>query len=212
MSDHGHEHGQEGGGHGPQASLEFEIIETAMRELLLEKGVITAEAFQAQIDSDARKTPENGARMVARFWSDSAYRERALADGKAAAAELGLDMNVAPGLVILENTPTLQHVVVCTLCSCSPTFVNGPPPAWYKGPTYRKRVVRDPRGVLEEFGTVLPKDVEVRVIDTTTETRYLVIPVRPEGSEGMSEEELMALVPRDAMFGVMQATRPGDTP
>ena len=202
----GHDHT----GHPPhEASREFEILETAMRELLIESGVISAEDVQAQMEKDANIRPENGARIVARFWSDPAYRERALADGKAAAAELGIDMNVAPDLVMLENTPKLQHVTVCTLCSCSPMFVIGPPPAWYKGTAYRKRVVRDPRGVLAEWDNILPDDVEVRVVDVTTETRYLVIPVRPAGTEGWSEEELAKLVTRDSMFGVEQALKPG---
>ncbi|MCH8887326.1 MAG: nitrile hydratase subunit alpha [SAR324 cluster bacterium] len=205
MSDHGHtEH------HPPEASPEFEIIETAMRELLIEKGVFSADDVNNQMEKDEQIRPENGARIVARFWSDPAFRERALADGKAAAAETGLDLNVAPDLVMLENTPQLQHVTVCTLCSCSPMFVIGPPPDWYKSTTYRKRVVRDPRGVLAEWNNVLPEDMEVRVVDVTTETRYLVIPLRPEGTEGWSEEELAKLVTRDSMFGVEQALRPGE--
>ena len=205
MSDHGHtEH------HPPEASPEFEIIETAMRELLIEKGVFSADDVNNQMEKDEQIRPENGARIVARFWSDPAFRMRALADGKAAAAETGLDLNVAPDLVMLENTPQLQHVTVCTLCSCSPMFVIGPPPDWYKSTTYRKRVVRDPRGVLAEWNNVLPEDMEVRVVDVTTETRYLVIPLRPEGTEGWSEEELAKLVTRDSMFGVEQALRPGE--
>ncbi len=203
----GHDHT---GHHPPEASPEFEIIETAMRELLIEKGVIGADDVDKQMEADKNIRPENGARIVARFWSDPAFRTRALVDGKAAAAEIGLDMNVAPDLVMLENTPKLQHVTVCTLCSCSPLFVIGPPPAWYKSPNYRKRVVRDPRGVLAEWNNNLPGEVEVRVVDVTTETRYLVIPVRPEGTEGWSEEDLARLVTRDSMFGVEQARRPGE--
>lgn len=195
--------------HPIEASREFEIIETAMRELLIEKGVITEADVKWRLEEDAKIKPENGARIIARFWSDPAYRERALADGKAAAAEMGIDMNVAPDLVLLENTPLLQYVTVCTLCSCSPMFVIGPPPAWYKGPIYRKRVVRDPRGVLAEWGTVLADEVEVRVVDVTTETRYLVVPVRPAGTEGWSEERLATLVTRDSMFGVEMALDPG---
>lgn len=202
MSDHSHEDAHRG------ASIEFEIIETAIRELLIEKGVVTEAELQHHEVEAEKRTPENGARIVARFWNDPAYRERALADAKAAATEMGLDMNVAPALVFLENTPTLQHITVCTLCSCSPTFVLGPPPSWYKGTAYRKRVVRDPRGALKEFGTELPDDVELRVVDVTTETRYLVIPVRPAGTEGMSEEELATLVNRESMFGVRMADSP----
>ncbi len=203
----GHDHT---GHHPPEASPEFEIIETAMRELLIEKGVISADDVSQQMERDQNIRPENGARIVARFWSDPAYRERALADGKAAAAETGLDMNVAPDLVMQENTPKLQHVTVCTLCSCSPMFVIGPPPAWYKSTNYRKRVVRDPRGVLAEWDTILPDEVEIRVVDVTTETRYLVIPVRPEGTEGWSEDDLARMVTRDSMFGVEMPRRPDE--
>ncbi len=203
MSEHAHGH------HHRDYEVEFEIIETAMRELLLAKGVITEDELQHQLADDERRTPENGARFVARFWSDPAFAERARKDAKAAAAELGFDLTVAPGLELLENTDTVHHAVVCTLCSCSPTFLIGPPPAWYKGPVYRKRVVRDPRGVLREFGTELPESVALKVIDTTTETRYLVIPRRPEGTEGWSEERLARLVSRESLYGVQQALAPG---
>ncbi|HKI96908.1 MAG TPA: nitrile hydratase subunit alpha [bacterium] len=195
---HDHAEGHEHRGYG----VPFEVVETAMRELLQTKGIITAaELAQSIVDEDAR-TPENGARFVARFWSDPAFAGRARADAKAAAAELGFDLTVAPGLELLENTDAVRHVTVCTLCSCSPTFLIGPPPAWYKGTTYRKRIVRDPRAVVAEWGTHVPDSTELRVVDTTTETRYLVIPQRPAGTDGWSEERLARLVTRDSLFGV----------
>jgi len=210
--DHGHEHGH---GHDHPEGHEhlgykvpFEVVETAMRELLVAGGVISDQELRDFMDAEARRTPENGQRYVARFWSDPAFAERARADAKAAAAELGFDLTVAPGLELLENDDRVHHVTVCTLCSCSPTFLLGPPPAWYKGTTYRKRVVRDPRGVLAEWGTHLPDTTELRVVDTTTETRYLVIPRRPDSTEGWSEERLAQLVTRDSMFGVEQARDP----
>lgn len=205
---HGHDHSHPEGHTHHGYGVPFEVVETALRELLHEKGVLSEAELAAQLERDAARTPENGARFIARFWSDPAFAERARQDPKAAAAELGFDLTVAPGLELLENTDRVHHVVVCTLCSCSPTFLIGPPPAWYKGPTYRKRVVRDPRGVLREFGTELGDEVEVRVVDTTTETRYLVIPPRPAGTEGWSEEALAGLVNRESMFGVTHATRP----
>lgn len=198
---HEHEHGAEGHEHRGYG-VPFEVVETAMRELLEAKGVITAAELEQTLDDEAHRTPENGARFVARFWSDPAFAERARADAKAAAAELGFDLTVAPGLELLENNEAVRHVTVCTLCSCSPTFLIGPPPAWYKGPIYRKRIVRDPRAVLAEWGTQVSDTTELRVVDTTTETRYLVIPQRPPGTENWSEERLARLVTRDSLFGV----------
>jgi nitrile hydratase len=205
---HGHDHpeGHEHRGY----HVPFEVVETALRELLQTKGVITAAELQAAIEAEERRTPENGARFIARFWSDPAFAARARRDAKAAAAELGFDLTVAPGLQVLENTDAVHHVTVCTLCSCSPTFLIGAPPAWYKGSTYRKRVVRDPRAVLAEWGTHVPDRTELRVVDTTTETRYLVIPKRPPGTEGWSEQRLARLVTRDSMYGVEPAREPGD--
>jgi len=207
MSDHSHHSHPEGQQHRGYG-VPFEVVETAMRELLQAHGVITAaELDQAIADEDAR-TPENGARFVARFWSDPGFAERARRDAKAAAAELGLDLTVAPELELLENTDDTHHVTVCTLCSCSPTFLIGPPPAWYKGGPYRKRIVREPRAVLAEWGTHLPERTALRVVDTTTETRYLVIPKRPAGTEGWSEERLARLVTRDSLYGVEQVRNP----
>ncbi len=204
MSDHHHPEGHEHHGY----KVAFELVETAMRELLIEQGVITAAELDETIAVEERKTPDNGARFVARFWADPAFAARARTDAKAAAAELGFDLTVAPGFELLENDAQVHHVLVCTLCSCSPTFLIGPPPDWYKGPVYRKRVVRDPRAVLQEFGTELPESTELRVVDTTTETRYMVIPPRPPGTEGWSEERLAALVNRESLYG----TRLPDAP
>ena len=192
--------------HGPRP--EYLLLEQAVRELLIEKGVIQAQDVQRQIEAMDARTPAQGARLVARFWSDAAFRKLALRDGKAAAEQMGIDMIAAPELVILENTPRLHHVVVCTLCSCYPRAVLGMPPSWYKSPAYRARVVREPRAVLREFGLELPETVEVRVVDSTADIRYLVVPLRPAGTEGLSEERLAALVGRDSMIGVALAAQP----
>ena len=213
MSDHPHDHHSDHDPHAPVEEVEgppseHVLLEIALRELLIEKGLFAAADVTRQIEKMDATTPEQGARLVAKFWTDPAYRQRALADGKAAAAELGIDMSVAPKLVILENTARLHHVVVCTLCSCYPRAVLGLPPAWYKSPAYRARTVKDSRGVLAEFGTSLPDDVEIRVVDSTADCRYLVVPVRPHGSEGMDEAALAGLVTRDTMIGVALAREP----
>jgi len=197
---HGHQHRRYG--------VPMEIVETAMRELLESKGVFSETQVEHTLEALERRRPENGARFVARFWSDPAFAQRARADARAAAAELGFDFAFGPELIVLENTERVHHLTVCTLCSCSPTFLIGPPPAWYKGGPYRKRVVRDPRGVIAEWGTRVPESTELRVVDTTTETRYLVIPRRPAGTEGWSEERLARLVTMDSMFGVVDARDP----
>ncbi len=187
---------------------ERELVESALRELLIEKGVLTAEDIEGQIKDMDGRTPKEGARLVARYWSDPGFRLRANSDLKAAAMELEIDTYVAPDLVVLENTPKLHHVVVCTMCSCYPRAINGPPPSWYKSHDYRARAVNDTRAVLAEFGTVFPDDVEIRVVDATADCRYLVVPMRPEGTEGMSEEQLAALVTEESMIGVAQALKP----
>lgn len=187
---------------------ERELLESALRELLIEKGIFSAEDVEAQLKDMDGRTPKQGARLVARYWSDPGFRDRANADLKAAAQELGIDTYVAPDLVILENTPQLHHVVVCTLCSCYPRAINGPPPSWYKSHDYRARAVSDTRAVLAEFDTVLPDDVEIRVVDASADCRYLVVPLRPDGTEGMSEEELAELVTEESMIGVAQALKP----
>ena len=156
----------------------------------------------------AALTPANGARVVARAWADPAFRERLLKDANSACAELGYPLPTTH-LIALENTQKVHHVVVCTLCSCYPRELLGMPPAWYKSRAYRARIVREPRAVLDEFGLSLPDDAELRVRDSTADLRYLVVPRRPEGTAGMSEDELVALITRDSMIGVAQARAPG---
>ena len=153
-------------------------------------------------------SPADGAKVVAKAWSDSAFKAQLLADPKAAIESLGYDVGPAPNLVVLENTDSLHHVVVCTLCSCYPRVLLGPPPDWYKSKQYRGRVVIDPRGVLQEFGTALADDVEIKVVDSTADMRYLVLPPRPTGTDGMSEQDLAALVTRDSMVGVTFPDKP----
>jgi len=176
----------------------------ALEELLVEKGVVGRDEVRRRIDWLVSRTPADGARLVARAWVDPDFRERAVADAKAAALELGVDAGSSPVLVALENTDVVHHVVVCTLCSCYPRALLGPPPDWYKSLPYRSRAVSDPRGVLREFGVELDDDVELRVVDSTADVRYVVIPKRPAGTEGLSEDELAALVTRDSMIGVAQ--------
>ena len=176
----------------------------ALEEVLVEKGVLTHEEVRARIDWLVSRTPAHGARLVARAWVDPAFKERALDDARSAAFELGLDPGEAPQVVALENTADVHHMVVCTLCSCYPKALLGPPPDWYKSLPYRSRAVSDPRGVLEEFGLELDDDVEVRVVDSTADIRYLVIPERPAGTDELDEDALAALVTRDSMIGVAQ--------
>ena len=175
----------------------------AIRDLLLEKGVITEKDIQCQIDYQEARSPANGAKLVARAWVDAAFKERFVADPKAACAEMGIDASAINEFVVLENTERVRHMVVCTLCSCYPRPILGRPPDWYKSFNYRQRSVADPRGVMREFGLDLPDDVEVRVHDSTADIRYLVLPVRPAGTEGWSEADLAKLVTRDSMIGVM---------
>lgn len=182
----------------------FQLMEVSLRELLVEKGVVTdAEVDAAAADMKARG-PERGAKVVARAWTDPAYRQRLLADGSAACEELGLDIP-ALRLVVVENTPQVHNVIVCTLCSCYPRMLLGLPPDWYKSREYRSRVVREPRAVLAEFGTVVPQDVAIRVHDSTADMRYMVLPLRPAGTEGWSEQRLAGIVTRDSMIGVALA-------
>jgi nitrile hydratase len=184
----------------------------ALESLLVEKGLVDPAALDALVDTFEHKVgPRNGARVVARAWADPAFKERLLSDAPAAIAELGYTAGQGEHMVVLENTATVHNLVVCTLCSCYPWPVLGLPPVWYKSAPYRSRAVIDPRGVLLEFGLRLNEGVEVRVWDSTAEVRYLVLPERPAGSENMSEEELAAMVSRDAMIGVAKVTpRTGD--
>jgi nitrile hydratase len=175
----------------------------AIRELLIEKGVLTQEDIQRQLDYMETKSPADGARLVARAWTDAGFKARLLADPKKACAEMGIDATSLNEFVVLENTERVRHLVVCTLCSCYPRPILGRPPDWYKSFNYRSRAVNDPRGVMREFGQDLPNSVEVRVLDSTADIRYLVLPLRPAGTEGMSEEDLAKLVSRDSMVGVV---------
>jgi nitrile hydratase len=189
-------------GHHPAEPRAVERRITAIESLLVEKGLITSDVVDAVIETFERDLgPLNGAKVVARAWVDDAYRARLLADGTAAIGELGFGGAEGEHLTVLENTPTLHNLVACTLCSCYPWPVLGLPPRWYKDAAYRSRAVREPRAVLLDFGTVLPDGVEVAVWDSSAEIRYMVLPVRPEGTEGLSEDDLVPLVTRDHMIG-----------
>ncbi len=182
----------------------------ALESLLVEKNLVDPAALDVLVDTyENRVGPRNGARVVARAWVDSAYKQRLLDDGTAAIAELGYSGSQGEKLTVVENTPSVHNVIVCTLCSCYPWPVLGLPPIWYKSAAYRSRTVIDPRGVLREFGLELREDIEVRVWDSTAASRYLVLPERPAGNESMSEEELADLVTRDAMIGVAKVASPG---
>jgi len=174
----------------------------ALEELLLERGVLEREEIRARVDWLVSRTSADGARLVARAWIDDDFKERLLADAREAAFELDLDPGPSPVVVALENTEAVHHMVVCTLCSCYPKALLGPPPDWYKSLPYRSRAVSDPRGVLREFGLTLGNDVELRVVDSTADIRYLVVPRRPAGTESLDEDALAGLVTRDSMIGV----------
>ena len=192
---HDHDHGQE-----PPSDMALRV--KALESLLVEKGLVDPAALDAIVDHFEHKVgPRNGARVVARAWTDPAYKARLMEDATAAIAELGYSGGQGDHMVVVENTPDVHNLVVCTLCSCYPWPVLGLPPVWYKSSPYRSRAVIDPRGVLREFGTELPADTEVRVWDSTAEIRYLVLPERPANSDGLDEEALAALVTRDGMIG-----------
>jgi nitrile hydratase len=182
----------------------YRAMEAAVRELLIDKGVLTAEDVRRQVENMDGRNAGLGAKMVARAWIDPAYKQRMLANGSEAAEEIGLDVGPLK-LVVVENTPAVHNVIVCTLCSCYPRMLLGLPPDWYKSRNYRSRVVREPRAVLAEFGTVIPDDVLIRVHDSTADMRYLVAPKRPQGTENWGEAELARLVTRDSMIGVALA-------
>jgi len=179
----------------------FQLMEVTLRELLVEKGIITNEQVDAEVEEMRDRTPERGARVVARAWVDPAFKKRLLLDGTKACQELGLEIP-ALKLVVVENTPEVHNAIVCTLCSCYPRVLLGIPPDWYKSRNYRSRMVREPRSVLEEFGLKIPDHVTIRVHDSTADMRYLVLPMRPPGTEGWTEERLATLVNRDSMIGV----------
>jgi nitrile hydratase len=173
----------------------------ALEEVLVEKGVVTREQIRAEIDWLVSRTPADGARLVARAWVDPQFKQRLLEDARAAALDLGLDPGPSPVVVAVENTGEVHHMVVCTLCSCYPRALLGPPPAWYKSLAYRSRAVREPRAVLAEFGLELPDGTEIAVWDASAETRYLVVPARPAGAEGLGEDELAGIVTRSGLIG-----------
>ena len=177
----------------------------AIRELLVEKGVITEKDIQREIEYQEARTPANGAKLVARAWTDPAFKSRFITDPKAACAEMGIDATSINEFVVLENSEKVRHMVVCTLCSCYPRPILGRPPDWYKSFNYRQRSVADPRGVMREFGLELPDDVEVRVHDSTADMRYIVLPLRPAGTENWNASALEKLVTRDSMIGVTDA-------
>jgi nitrile hydratase subunit alpha len=215
---HDHDHAYGSGGEAMPAhpkrpdiedlpTTESQLLETAVRELLLEKGVLSAADLRQMLEAIDSWTPAMGARLVARAWIDPAFKSRLLSDAPAAARELGID----PGpthLVVLENTPARHNLVVCTLCSCYPKRILGIPPDWYKSRAYRSRAVREPRAVLAEFGTELPEGMAVHVHDSTADLRYIVLPMRPPQTDAMSEEELATLVTRDSMIGVSVPSGP----
>tara|TARA_R110002020_G_scaffold15555_26_gene55347 strand:+ start:3790 stop:4440 length:651 start_codon:yes stop_codon:yes gene_type:complete len=212
MSTHEHTHEHEHDHPHAEISVDaagyYEIMETAVRELLAEKGLIGPAEIRRQIEVLDSRTPALGAKVVARAWVDPGFRARLLADGRAGCEELGISFYDDTKLIVLENTQEVHNLIVCTLCSCYPRPVLGLPPDWYKEKPYRARAVIEPRAVLAEFGTTIPDDVEIRVSDSTAMVRYLVLPRRPEGTEGWSEEALAELVTRDAMIGVVPATQP----
>jgi nitrile hydratase len=194
---------EDGHHHHPTPPSPVETRAAALEALLIEKGLVTAEFIDAIVSAYANDIgPMNGAKVVARAWVDSEYRERLLGDGTAAIAELGFGGPEGEHMVVVENTPDVHNVIVCTLCSCYPWPVLGLPPSWYKSPPYRSRVVREPRKVLCEMGLELAESVSVRVWDSSAEVRYLVLPERPQATDGMSEQDLAKLVTRDAMIGV----------
>jgi nitrile hydratase len=199
--DHDHDHAHQAVPSDPTLRVK------ALESLLVEKGLVDRAALDALVDTYEHKVgPRNGARVVARAWVDPAYKKRLLADASAAMKELGYSGMQGEDMLVVENTPKVHNLVVCTLCSCYPWPVLGLPPVWYKSSPYRSRAVIDPRGVLREFGLELPDDVEVRVWDSTAELRYLVLPERPAGTEKLNEEQLAALVSRDAMVGTSKVT------
>ena len=205
-----HDHGIEGHDTHPDDAAPgyYDMLETAVRELLIEKGLIEAQEIRRQIEVLDSRTPALGAKVVARAWVDADFRARLLADGRKACEELGITFYDDTLLKVLENTDRIHNLIVCTLCSCYPRPVLGLPPDWYKLSPYRSRAVAEPRKVLAEFGTIIPEDVEIRVTDSTAAVRFLVLPRRPMGTEDYSEEQLAALVTRDTMIGVVPVTVP----
>lgn len=214
MSDHSHhDHGHSlydvdpTAAHAPQPDIEdrpltrHQIMQIAVTELLIEKGVFSADDMREQIEIMDSISPARGAELVARAWSDDGFKQRLIEDSHAAGTELGMDIGPIP-ILVMENTPEVHNMIVCTLCSCYPRMLLGLPPDWYKSRNYRRRAVKEPHEVLAEFGTELPGNPEIRVHDSTADMRYMVLPMRPAGTEGMDEAALAQLVTRDCMIGV----------
>jgi hypothetical protein len=198
----GGSHDEAGGHPAPEAASPMRFRAMAMRDLLIEKGLLSAEDVERELaDQDAR-SPTAGARLVARAWVDDEFRSRLLSDAKRAAAELGIDVSDMNEFVVLENTQDRQHLVVCTLCSCYPRPVLGRPPDWYKSDAYRSRAVREPRALMSEFGYTPAAEAEIVVVDSTADRRFMVLPTRPRGTESLSEDQLVGLVTRDSMIGI----------
>ncbi len=209
MSENGHDHPHPGSGTGGTASPHAVRIR-AIKQLLVEKGVLTEAEIQDRISYMDSRSPANGAKLAARAWVDDKFKRRLLTDTKAATLELGIDASGPVEFIVVENTPEVHNLIVCTLCSCYPRAILGRPPDWYKSFNYRSRAVKEPRAVMREFGFEPPDSVvEVRVHDSTADIRYMVLPMRPEGTESMSEEELAALVTRDSLVGAASADRQG---
>jgi nitrile hydratase len=204
MQAHDVKHDHSASGPGEAAPGYYEIMETAVRELLVEKKLIGPGEIRRQIEVLDSRTPALGAKVVARAWVDPEFRARLLANGRSACEEFGISFYDDTQLIVLENTDRVHNLIVCTLCSCYPRPLLGLPPDWYKAKPYRARAVKEPRAVLAEFGTIIPDDVEIRVSDSTAMVRYMVLPQRPAGTEGFSEEQLAALVTRDTMIGVVK--------
>jgi len=183
----------------------YQLMETSLRELLVEKGIVTDEQVNTEVTAMRARQPDRGARVVAKAWVDDAFRHRLLKNGTAACEELGLEIP-ALRLVVVENTPQVHNAIVCTLCSCYPRVLLGIPPDWYKSRNYRSRMVREPRQVLTEFGLAIPETVQIRVHDSTADMRYMVLPMRPKGTEGWDEARLAGIVTRDSMIGVAVPT------
>ena len=206
--DHGHDdHSHSHDPHAPQKDHDsgpadpHEVLEQALRELLIEKGVLTAAEINTQVDFMDTRSPALGAKVVARAWTDPKFKKRLLGDTRGALKEMDIDIGTLADFRTVENTPETHNVIVCTLCSCYPKLLLGIPPAWYKSTAYRCRVVVDPRGVLKEFGVEVPGSVEVRVHDSTADLRYIVLPMQPSGTDGWSEKKLASIVTRDTMIG-----------
>ena len=208
MSEEHHDEAEHEGIH-PDTSLSFRAKRAiAIHELLMEKGVVADGEVEEQVNRVQSRSPSDGAKVVARTWVDPEFKSRLLADARSAVGEMGYSLTHDAELAVLENTRGVHHLVVCTLCSCYPTSLLGPPPDWYKSFSYRRRAVVEPRAVMSEFGLDVGDDVQVRVVDSTADLRYLVLPRRPEGTDGMTEDELASLVTRDSMIGVSEALNP----